>query len=63
MKGLSSREIIQILNADGWVIKNQEGSHVQMVHPTKPGKVTIPHPRKDLPERTIRSILKQAALK
>jgi predicted RNA binding protein YcfA (HicA-like mRNA interferase family) len=62
LRGFSSREIIQMLSEDGWVIKNQEGSHVQMVHPTKPGKVTIPHPRKDLPERTTRSILKQAGL-
>jgi predicted RNA binding protein YcfA (HicA-like mRNA interferase family) len=62
LKRYSSREMIQMLNTDGWVIKNQEGSHIQMVHPTKPGKVTIPHPRKDLPERTAKSILKQAGL-
>jgi hypothetical protein len=31
-------------------------------HPLKPGKVTVPHPKKDLPLPTVRSILKQAGL-
>ncbi|PKM45560.1 MAG: addiction module toxin, HicA family [Firmicutes bacterium HGW-Firmicutes-8] len=31
-------------------------------HPTKQGKVTVPHPKKDLDPKTIRSILKQAEL-
>jgi len=31
-------------------------------HPTKKGKVTIPHPKKDLPIGTVRSILKQAGI-
>jgi predicted RNA binding protein YcfA (HicA-like mRNA interferase family) len=38
------------------------GSHHQYKHPTKPGKVTVPHPRKDLPIGTARSILKQAGI-
>jgi predicted RNA binding protein YcfA (HicA-like mRNA interferase family) len=62
LKGYSSGEIMKILKADGWRVKNQEGSHLQLVHPVKPGKVTIPHPRKDLPERTARSIFRQAGL-
>jgi Predicted periplasmic or secreted lipoprotein len=63
LKSYSSREILKILNDDGWEIKSQEGSHIQLVHPTKPGKVTVPHPKKDLTERTAQSILKQAGLK
>ncbi|MGC8605850.1 MAG: type II toxin-antitoxin system HicA family toxin [Desulfomonilaceae bacterium] len=60
MKSYSSTEILYILKKDGWTIKNQEGSHIQSVHPTKPGKVTVPHPRKDLDPKTVRSIFKQA---
>ncbi|MHB8984452.1 MAG: type II toxin-antitoxin system HicA family toxin [Eubacteriales bacterium] len=40
-----------------------EGSHVQLIHSTKPGKVTVPHPRKDLKTKTLNNILKQAGLK
>ena len=39
------------------------GSHRQYKHPTFPGRVTIPHPNKDLPRGTVQSILKQAGLK
>lgn len=52
-----------MLQKEGWVIKNQAGSHVQLVHPARPGKVTVPHPRKDIPIKTIKSIFKQAGLK
>lgn len=62
IKSYSSQEILRLLQDDGWFIKNQEGSHVQLKHPVKRGKVTVPHPRKDLPSRTIRSILRQAEL-
>ncbi|MGB9887504.1 MAG: type II toxin-antitoxin system HicA family toxin [Moorellales bacterium] len=58
MKRYSSREILRILRKRGWVVKNQVGSHVQLVHPSKPGKVTVPHPRKELPGKTVKSILK-----
>ncbi len=60
MPSYSSREIIERLKADGWVEVAQEGSHVQFKHPTKPGRVTVPHPRKDIPIGTLRSIEKQA---
>ncbi|HCM25607.1 MAG TPA: addiction module toxin, HicA family [Treponema sp.] len=56
MKNLSSREILRLLLADGWSIKHQVESHVQLVHPTKSGKVMIPHPKKDLAPGTALSI-------
>ena len=59
----SSRDIIKRIEADGWVLVSVSGSHHQFKHPKKPGKVTIPHPRKDLSPNTLRSILKQARLK
>jgi len=62
MKRYSSRELLYILKRDGWVIKNQEGSHVQLVHPTKKGKVTVKHPDHTIPIKTLRSILSQAGI-
>ncbi|HNG95534.1 MAG TPA: type II toxin-antitoxin system HicA family toxin, partial [Acidobacteriota bacterium] len=35
------KEIIKIIEADGWVLTKTEGSHRQFKHPTKPGKVTV----------------------
>jgi len=60
---MNSKEIIKRLEADGWVKHAQKGSHCQYKHPIKKGKVTVPHPKKDLPIKTAQSILKQAGLK
>ena len=59
---MNSTAIIKKIKADGWVLVHTVGSHHQFKHPTKPGKVTVPHPKKDLPLPTTRSILKQAGL-
>lgn len=58
----SSEEIIRRIQLDGWEKVAQKGSHVQFKHPTKKGRVTIPHPNKDLPKGTVKSILKQAGI-
>ena len=63
MKGYSSRELIDILLADGWYMTETRGDHHYFKHPVKPSKITVPHPKKDLPQKTIASILKQAGLK
>ena len=63
MKSYSAREVITALIVDGWYEVNIVGSHHQFKHPTKPGKVTITHPVKDIPIRTLKSIEKQAGLK
>jgi predicted RNA binding protein YcfA (HicA-like mRNA interferase family) len=60
---MNSRDIIAALKADGWVQVAQKGSHVQFKHPTKPGRVTVPHPNRDIPIGTFKSIEKQANLK
>jgi predicted RNA binding protein YcfA (HicA-like mRNA interferase family) len=39
---LSSREILQILNNDDWVIKNQRGSHILINTSNKNGKIYSP---------------------
>lgn len=62
MKSLSSREVIKILEADGWYEVNVVGSHHQFKHPTKKGRVTVKHPDKDIPIKTLKSIEKQAGL-
>lgn len=58
------REIEAIIKKDGWYYSYTKGSHYFYIHPTKPGKVTIPYyAGKDLKTRTVNSILKQAGLK
>jgi predicted RNA binding protein YcfA (HicA-like mRNA interferase family) len=47
VKSYSSREILRILQDDGWYIIATRGDHHQLKHPTKPGKVTVQHPKKD----------------
>ncbi|TWR84324.1 type II toxin-antitoxin system HicA family toxin [Pseudomonas saxonica] len=59
---MNSRQLISTLEADGWYLVRSKGSHHHFKHPTKPGLVTIPHPKKDLLTKTINSILKQAQL-
>ena len=60
---MTAKEIVRILKKDGWVEKTQRGSHLQMVHPEKNGKITVPMHNKDLNPKTYASILKQAGLK
>jgi len=60
---MDSRELIKLIEKDGWKLVAVRGSHHQYKHPTKPGKVTIPHPRKNMKAKTVNSILKQAGLR
>ncbi|MFD2114500.1 type II toxin-antitoxin system HicA family toxin [Paenibacillus yanchengensis] len=62
MKNITSRELIKIIENDGWRLVAIVGSHHQFKHPSKSGKVTIPHPKKELAPKTIKTILKQAEL-
>jgi predicted RNA binding protein YcfA (HicA-like mRNA interferase family) len=59
---MDSKSLIKLLLSDGWECIKVKGSHHQYKHPIKKGKVTIPHPKKDLPTKTVNSILKQAGL-
>jgi predicted RNA binding protein YcfA (HicA-like mRNA interferase family) len=58
-----SREIIAKLLDAGWVLVHTSGSHHQFAHESRGGRVTVPHPKKDLPLGTIKSIEKQSGLK
>ncbi|KAB3524918.1 type II toxin-antitoxin system HicA family toxin [Alkaliphilus serpentinus] len=62
MKTYSSMELIKILEADGWYFFKANGSHNHFKHPSKKGKVTVPHPRKDIPIKTVKSIFLQAGI-
>lgn len=56
------REIEKVLLADGWTLKGAKGSHYQYVHPSKPGKVTVPFHSGEIAPIIAKSILKQAGL-
>ena len=61
MKKFKVKEIINMLLADGWFLKNKEGSHRQFKHPAKPGKVTVNgKPSDTLSQELLNSIFKQA---
>ncbi|MBP3772446.1 MAG: type II toxin-antitoxin system HicA family toxin [Treponema sp.] len=62
MKSYSSREVIQLLLQDGWYLVQTEGSHHQYKHPVKKGRVTVKHPDKDIPIKTLKSIERQSGL-
>lgn len=58
----TSKEIIAELPADGWSLVRVNGSHHHFKHPTKKGLVTLPHPKKKLPLKTVKSIRIQAGI-
>jgi predicted RNA binding protein YcfA (HicA-like mRNA interferase family) len=60
---MDSRTIIGKLEAAGWSLVKVKGSHHQYRHPHRPNRVTVPHPRKDVPIGTIKSIERQSGLK
>lgn len=60
---MTAKELIQLLKKNGWYEKSQKGSHLQLWHPDKKGKVTIPVHSGDIPKGTLNSILKQAGIK
>jgi predicted RNA binding protein YcfA (HicA-like mRNA interferase family) len=57
------RDVIKLVEADGWFLARMRGDHRQYKHPTKPGLVTIAgHLGKEMPPGTLLSVLKQAQL-
>ena len=61
---MNVRDIIRLIEQDGWYQVATRGSHRQYKHPRKPGRVTITgKPSDDLAPGTLNSILKQAGLK
>ena len=57
------RDVIRLIENDGWVQIGQKGSHRQFRHPTKVGKVTVAGKMSDdIPIGTFKNILRQAGL-
>ncbi|MCA9111052.1 MAG: type II toxin-antitoxin system HicA family toxin [Planctomycetaceae bacterium] len=57
------REVIKLLESEGWRQSRMRGSHRQFKHPVRPGTVTVAgKPNVDIPPGTLNSILKQAGL-
>lgn len=63
MKSYSSREVVKLLIADGWYEVHCVGDHHQFKHPTKKGRVTVTHPKKDVTKLTLKGIEQQSGLK
>jgi predicted RNA binding protein YcfA (HicA-like mRNA interferase family) len=58
------RDLLRLIENDGWRLMRTRGSHRQFKHPVKAGVVTVPgHLSDDVALGTLRSILKQAGLK
>jgi predicted RNA binding protein YcfA (HicA-like mRNA interferase family) len=58
------KELIRLLEKDGWEQARMRGSHRQYRHPSKAGTVTVAgKPSADIPPGSLSSILKQAGLK
>ncbi len=62
MKSYSSKEIIKILLENGWILRGIEGSHHHFKHPQRKGKVTVKHPQKDIPIKTLKNIERQSEI-
>ena len=60
---MDSKEVIRRLKADGWYEVDCDGSHHQFKHPTKKGRTTVVHPRKDFSINTLKSMEKQSGVK
>jgi predicted RNA binding protein YcfA (HicA-like mRNA interferase family) len=63
-QSMKIRDIIKLIESEGWYLVETRGSHRQYKHLTMPGRVTIAgHPNDDLAPGTLNSILKQAKLR
>jgi len=61
---MNVREVIDLIEADGWYKVATRGSHRQYKHPTKPGRVTVAGKLSDdVAPGTLNSIMKQSGLR
>jgi len=58
------RELIALIDSDGWRLVRSRGRHRQYRHPEKLVTVTVAgRPSVDVPPGTLNNVLKQAGLK
>lgn len=60
---MKSADLIRELTVAGWELDRVRGSHHVFKHPQRPGRVVVPHPKKDLGTGLIAAIRRQAGLK
>jgi predicted RNA binding protein YcfA (HicA-like mRNA interferase family) len=60
---MRSRDVIKLIEKDGWFEVRQSGSHKQFRHKTRPGTVTVPHPKSEMATGTLKSIEKQSGVR
>ena len=58
-----SHKLSRLLERDGWIRVATKGSHWQFKHPNRKGRITVPHPRRDMQRGTVASIYRQAGWK
>jgi len=59
----TGREVVRALGRLGWVVVVQKGSHAQLKHPSRGGRVTVPiHRGETIGPGLLRSILNQAGI-
>lgn len=59
---MTSADLIREIKKAGWVLERVQGSDHVFKHPTRPGVVVVPHPKKDLGKGLVKTIRKQAGL-
>jgi predicted RNA binding protein YcfA (HicA-like mRNA interferase family) len=60
---VDSRSVIRLIEAEGWRFKEATGSHHQFKHAERSGRVTVQHPRKDIPIGTLKKIEQQSGVR
>ncbi|NUT75445.1 type II toxin-antitoxin system HicA family toxin [Pseudomonas sp. C1C7] len=59
---MQSRLLIKELMEEGWTLDRITGSHHIFIHRYRPHTIPVPHPKKDLPIGTVKSIRRRAGL-
>ena len=60
---MKPKELMKILEADGWLLIRVRGSHHMYRHPNKPGMLIAPFHNNDMRPGTVNQILKDAGMK
>ncbi len=60
---MNSKQVIKQLESGGWTLRSVRGCHHVFTHPSKPGHISVPHPKQDLGVGLVHKLLKQAGLK
>ena len=59
---MNSKDLLKLLEQDGWYIDRIVGSHHILKHPEKPGHISLPHPKKDLGKGIVQKLKKAAGI-